>query len=160
MSTIQFPRNLCDQLDVVIKRFWWNPKSNSGSYLTPMAWSFICWPQKEGGLGLEIMGVQQALLSKIGWWILSGKDCPCVNILKAKYKVRRNWINHQTVGSPSMIWRSIESIKHLISHSACILVGNGTSIRIWEDPWIIDLPNFILRPKEWTNPDNVLWFLS
>lgn len=53
MSTIQFPRNLCDKLDVVIKRFWWNPKSNSGSYLTPMAWSFICWPQKEGDLGLE-----------------------------------------------------------------------------------------------------------
>lgn len=98
----------------------------------------------------------QALLSKIGWWILSGKDCPCVNVLRAKYKVRRNWINHQTVGSPSMIWRSIESIKHLISHSACILVGNGNSIRIWEDPWIIDLPNFILRPKEWTNPDNAL----
>ena len=80
MSTIQFPRNLCDQLDVVIKRFWWNPKSNSGSYLIPMAWSFICWPQKEGGLGLEIMGVQPSSLIQ-NWLVDSFREglsmCQC-----------------------------------------------------------------------------------
>ena len=27
MSTIQFPKALCEQLDGVIRRFWWNPKS-------------------------------------------------------------------------------------------------------------------------------------
>ena len=44
MSTIKFPKALCEQLDGVIRRFWWNPKSREGQYLTPMAWSSLCWP--------------------------------------------------------------------------------------------------------------------
>ena len=37
--------------------------------------------------------------------------------------------------------------KHLIAKAACLLVGNGNSIRTWIDPWIPDLPGFILTPK-------------
>ena len=51
MTAIQFPRELCKRLDAVVRRFWWNLKSNSGSFLTPIAWSSLCWPLKEGGLG-------------------------------------------------------------------------------------------------------------
>jgi len=32
MSTFQFPKNLCDQLDAVVRRFWWNLKSESSLY--------------------------------------------------------------------------------------------------------------------------------
>ena len=120
MSAIQFPRKLCKRLDVVVRRFWWNPKSNSGLFLTPIAWSALCWPLKEGGLGFrKFWDFYQALLSKLAWWILSEKDSLCVKVLRAKYKVRGNWLNHKTVGSPSKIWRSLEGTK---SCSQCLHV--------------------------------------
>jgi len=101
----------------------------------PIAWSLLCWPPKEGGLGFrKFWDFNQALLSKLAWWILSGKDCLCVKVLRAKYKVRGNWQNHKTVGSPSKIWRSLEGTKSLLARSACILVGNRNTVRIWEDP--------------------------
>ena len=31
MSTIQFPKALCEQFDGVIRQFWWNPKSREGN---------------------------------------------------------------------------------------------------------------------------------
>ena len=91
MSAIQLPKGLCDQLDVSIRRFWWNPKSKLGSYWTTMSWSSLCWPQKEGGLGFKnLWDFNQALLSKFGWWILTRKYCLCVNVLRVKYKIRNN----------------------------------------------------------------------
>ena len=85
MAALQFPKNLCDQLDSVVQRFWWNPKMESSHYWTPISWSSLCRPLKEGGLGFRKSWVfNQALLSKLAWWILSGKNCLCVNILRAK----------------------------------------------------------------------------
>ena len=98
----------------------------------------------------------QALLSKLAWWILSEKDSLCVKVLRAKYKVRGNWLNHKTMGSPSKIWRSLEGMKSLLACSACMLIGNGNTVRIWEDPWILDLPNFIPSPREGTSPEMTL----
>ena len=86
MTAIQFPRELCNRLDAVVRRFWWNPKSKSGLFLTPIVWSSLCWPQKEGGLGFrKFRDFNQALLTKLAWCILSGKDCLCVKVLRAKY---------------------------------------------------------------------------
>ena len=62
------------------------------------------------------------------------------------------------MGSPSKIWRSLEGTKSLLARSACMLVGNGNTIRIWEDPWIPDLPNFISSAREGTNPEMALIF--
>ena len=118
MATLQFPKNLCDQLDLMVRRFWWNPKIESGHFWTPIAWSTLYISQKEGGLCFRnFWNFNQAILSKIAWWILSCMSCLCVNVLKA-----------------SPIWKNLLGVKHLISKAACILVGNGNSIRIWEDP--------------------------
>ncbi|KAL0004966.1 hypothetical protein SO802_012527 [Lithocarpus litseifolius] len=35
-------------------------------------------------------------------------------------------------------------------------VASGNSIRIWEDPWVLDLPNFIPKTKDGVNLDEIL----
>ncbi|KAF3946921.1 hypothetical protein CMV_026869 [Castanea mollissima] len=85
-----------------------------------------------------------------------GKDCLCVNVLREKYKIRNNWLTHSYSGHASPFWKSLLGIKHLFSKAACILLGNGDSIRIWSDPWIPDLPGFIPSPKVDANPDLAL----
>ena len=143
MSVLQFPKGFCDQLDAIVRRFWWNPKSDKGTYSSPIAWDSLCWPLKEGGLGFrKFWEFNQALLAKLAWWLLEGRDCLCINLLRAKYKVRNNWLNHKASGSISPVWKSLEGIKQLIAQGACMLIGSGESIRIWEDPWIPNLPLF------------------
>ena len=95
----------------------------------------------------------QALFSKFGWWILTGKDCLCVKVLRAKYKIRNNWLTHSYHGHASPFWKSLLGIKHIIAKAACIVLGSGDSIKIWFDPWIPDLPGYIPSPKVDANPD-------
>ena len=88
----------------------------------------------------------QALLSKFGWWIVLGEDCFCVQVLKAKYKVRNNWLSLSFLGKASPFWKSLMGIKHLVVKAASLQVGNCASIRIWSDPWIPNLLGFIPSP--------------
>ena len=122
-----------------------------------MSWSSLCWPQKEGGLGFRnLWDFNQALLSKLGWKILTRKDCLYVNVLRARYKIHNNWLTHSYSSHASLFWKSLLGIKHLISKATCILFGNGDSIRIWSDPWIPNLPGFIPSPKVDANPNLAL----
>ena len=115
MYVLQFPNGLCEQLNAIVRHFWLNPKSDKGSYSSPIAWASLCWPLKEGGLGFrKFWELNQALLVKLTWWLLAGKDFLCINLLRAKYKVRNNWLNHKASGSISPVWKSLEGIKQLI----------------------------------------------
>ena len=52
--------------------------------------------------------------------------------------------------------KSLVGTKHLLFEAACLLVGNGESIRTWSDPWVPNLPGFIPSPKAGVNPDLAL----
>ena len=119
MSAILFLKGFCDQLDASVHRFWWSPKSKAGSYWTPMSWPSLCSPHKKGGLGFrKFWDFNQALLSKLGWWILFGNDCLCIKDLRAKYKILDNWLAHHSPSNASPFWKSMMGIKHLIAKAA------------------------------------------
>ena len=101
MSTFLIPKGLCAEMDVMVRRFWWCPKKDSKKYLAPMAWSSLCKPKRDGGLGFrKFANFNLALLAKLAWWILTRKECLRIDLLIAKYKVRGNWLNQK---APQMI---------------------------------------------------------
>ena len=142
MAAFQLPKSLCEDMDSVVRRFWWNPKKDASNYFSPKAWEVLCKPLKEGGLGFRsFSNINAAMLAKLAWWVLSGKDILCVKVLLAKYKVGKNWLKAPPVKSASWTWRSLERVKYILLNGSCNLVGDGDSILVWDDPWILDLPS-------------------
>jgi hypothetical protein len=70
------------------------------------------------------------MLAKLAWWVLSGKDIPCIKVLLAKYKVGKNWWKAPPVKGASWTWRSLERVKHILLNGSCKLVGDGDSILV------------------------------
>jgi hypothetical protein len=137
MSVFKLPKGLCVDLDAILRKFWWSPHTEGNSFFTPIAWSSLCKPFSDGGLGFrKFECFNEAMLSKLAWWILSDRDSFCVKVLRGKYKVRFNWLSCSPTKSSSFAWKGIESTRSLLAKGACRLVGNGVNTLVWEDPWI------------------------
>ena len=132
MSTYKLPKKLCNELDGVVRRFWWSLKQLSNKCYTPMAWKDLCLPFEQGGLGfLSYKSFNKAMIAKLVWWVLLGRDSFCVKVLKAKYHVCSNWLDSPPPKSASFVWRCIKGAKSLLARGACKLVGSGDSILVW-----------------------------
>ena len=53
MSTLQFLEGMCEEMDALVRRFWWNSKSNNGQYFIPIAWSLCASLKKESGTSIK-----------------------------------------------------------------------------------------------------------
>jgi hypothetical protein len=52
--------------------------------------------------------------------------------------------------------KSLECTKNILAEGACMMVGNGDNILVWEDPWIPDCPSLLPKAKEGSHPENFL----
>ena len=152
-STSDVPVSVCDKLDSTTRRFWWNPKKESGRYLAWKAWDELCKPKGSGGLGFrKAKKFNEALMAKFTWMVASGFNSPCISALRSKYKVSVDWLHCEPQKYASQTWRAIERLKPLICKGACYIVGNGQSIDCWRDPWVPWLHNFLPKPR---SPQNL-----
>lgn len=53
MATFQIPISVCNELDKLVKRYWWGTKPGSNRYCALKSWNDICIPKKWGGLSLR-----------------------------------------------------------------------------------------------------------
>uniref|UniRef100_A0A2N9HFT5 Reverse transcriptase domain-containing protein n=1 Tax=Fagus sylvatica TaxID=28930 RepID=A0A2N9HFT5_FAGSY len=148
MSTCIFPKKLCNNLDAIVRKFWWSPRKEGSKCYSPLACSELCKPLSSGGLGFRSFeSFNEAMISKLAWWVLSGRDSFCVKILRAKYRVDSKWLFSSSPKLASFSWRGIEGVKSFLARGACKLVGFGDSILVWNDPWIPGLPSFKPCPR-------------
>ena len=109
MSSFKFPKRLCDELDSIVRKFWWTPHKNGNRLYTLVAWLELCKPLLEGMLGFRTFeSFNEAMIAKLAWWVLSNRDSFCVTVLRAKYKVGNKWLNTRLAKSASFTWRGIE----------------------------------------------------
>lgn len=90
-----------------------------------------------GGLGFkEIQKFNNALLAKQVWRIFSSPNLLVSKVLKAKYFHKESIFQCKVPRNASWIWQSFMSSRKLVEERSWKRVGNGKSIRIWEDRWI------------------------
>ena len=92
--------------------------------------------------------MNNALLAKLAWMIASKRDSLCMTILRAKYRVRDDWLRREPSRNASPGWKAIEEVKEIIVKGACYLIGDGASINVWLDPWVPWIQNFIPKPAQ------------
>lgn len=131
MSTLKFPKKLNEEMDALIRKFWWSPKHDGNWFFTPLAWSNLCKPLSEGGLGFKSFEcLNEAMITKLAWWVLSGRDSFCVKVLRAKYHVESQWLSSRPARAASFSWRGVKSVKHILSKGACKIVSLGVNILV------------------------------
>ena len=87
--------SICNELDRIFKKIWWGFPSNKKRNLSLKPWDSLCIPKPLGGLGLRKMReVNLALISKLGWKLLTNLDSLWVSQMHCKY------LNSSTFLSP------------------------------------------------------------
>lgn len=77
-----------------------------------------------------------ALLGKQLWRIQTRPDLLMSRIMKARYFLGKSIWEAQQRGKDSWCWKSLLSAKGLLEEGMRIRVGDGATIKIWEDRWL------------------------
>lgn len=78
------------------------------------------------------------MLSRQVWRLLQVPDSLCARVLQVKYYPSEDVLNAVPQTGMSYVWRSILQGVEVVKAGMIWRVGSGSSIRIWDDPW---LPN-------------------
>uniref|UniRef100_A0A803QGC3 RNase H type-1 domain-containing protein n=1 Tax=Cannabis sativa TaxID=3483 RepID=A0A803QGC3_CANSA len=117
----------------------------------------LCKLKEQGGMGFRNMeDFNKALLAKQGWKILTYPDCLLSKILKALYFPKESFLVAKPGHYGSSIWSSILWGRDLLQQGMRWCVGDGSQIRINEDPWIPRSYPFKLRGKVLIPPETTI----
>ncbi|KAL5553326.1 hypothetical protein UlMin_040727 [Ulmus minor] len=140
MHTARIPKAICAKLDARIRRFWWGSKEENARPLCLKAWDDLCVPKAYGGLGLRRMSaMNEAMLAKWGWDLLTGKRSQCLLFLQGKYLRAGSFISVEAVEACM--------VKDLFSHSGHWDTHKVRSIFIPEDASRILSIQMPIRPS-------------
>jgi hypothetical protein len=100
----------------------------------------LCRPKDQGGLGIEVLELKnKCLLSKWLFKLLS-EEGMWQQLLYNKYL--KNKTLSQAVAKPtdSQFWKGLMRVKEDFFNRGFFKVGNGMTVRFWEDVWLADAP--------------------
>lgn len=88
--------------------------------------------KNKGGLGF---GEVEALAKQL-WRLIQQPESLSTCVIRVKYCPDGNLLECQLSRTPSYAWWSIWSSKDSLEARMVWRVGNGQSLRVWEDKWI------------------------
>ncbi|GMI91218.1 hypothetical protein like AT4G29090 [Hibiscus trionum] len=92
-----------------------------------------------------------AILAKQGWQLLTNPDSLLSKVLKGRYYPNENFLNASLGSNPSYTWKSIWCTRGLLEKGYGWRVGDGKSINVWTDPWLLDTTSGRLQSLD-SNP--------
>jgi hypothetical protein len=122
--------NMCNRAQ---RHCLWAKEEDSTSMNALAAWSKVCRPKKQGGLGVKNLEIQnKALLMKQLHKFYSHADTPWVKLVWSLYG---DHVPHTKMGKGSFWWRDIFSLVGDYRSITRSKIGNGTTVLFWKDFW-------------------------
>lgn len=83
------------------------------------------------------------MLAKQSWRLLANDNSLCHRVYKAKYFPNSSFLEaEEKQSNSSYIWQSLMKGMEVVKLGARWRMGDGTTTRIWQDPWIPGNINF------------------
>ena len=98
----------------------------------------ICRPKDQGGLGIEVLELKnRCLLSK---WLskLLNEEGIWQDLLHNKYLYNKTLAEVQVKPTDSPFWKGLMDVKDDFFNRGKFQLGDGKTIRFWEDTWLGD----------------------
>ncbi|CAB4268750.1 unnamed protein product [Prunus armeniaca] len=136
MSCFLIPKFLCEEIQQMMASYWWGAQEGRRK-IHWLSWKNLCRPKHEGGLGFRnLYAFNLALVAKQVWRLAHNPHSLVARLLKARY-YRDCSILEATLGnSPSYVWRSLCQAKVVLERGSRWRIGDGQTVRIWEDRWL------------------------
>ncbi|KAH9699945.1 putative ribonuclease H protein [Citrus sinensis] len=164
MQTTSLPTGINLKIDKACRKFIWSGNSDQ-QRMSMVSWDTLCKPKAYGGLGLKDLNVMnQALLMKLSWGVISAKDSLWVRVLCTKYGVNNS---KPPLSLPtrygSHMWKAIGKIWLDTMFSVCWSVGDANGQWNWA---LFDhfLPHTAIMkiasihpPSDLLGPDQFYW---
>lgn len=129
---------LCQQLERLMCKFWWRSNWNKDKHIHWQSWSNMSKCESNWVMGFrDTWDFNIALLENQGWHLLWYPKILVIKIYKARYYPHGSFLNVKIRNNPSFIWRSVLESQSVVKQGVGCRVGNGQSICIFEDPWLL-----------------------
>lgn len=137
MQTATIPVSVHNEVEKISRNFLWG--SNGGhNRMHILAWDRVCTPKSQGGLGFRsLRSNNEAHMMKLAWQLTKNKEKLWVQVVQSKYNCGNDVVpNVMRKGNSSNVWRGIAIVWNKFLDGLIWRVGNGRSIRFWQDPWL------------------------
>ncbi|KAF7826344.1 ribonuclease H [Senna tora] len=135
-------KGVINQIEKMERSFLWGSTAEKRG-LHQIRWDKICLPRNCGGLNFRKMeSMNKAFLFKIAWNLVSKRNNLCAEIIKGKYGTSDHPLAVlRSKPTDSRLWREIVKIWPEFYKNLVWNIGNGNTIKFWEDSWIQGFPN-------------------
>ena len=152
MSCFRLPVGLCQDIEMLIRKFWWGQKGDRRK-IHWKKWEVLCKPKMEGGIGFkDLCKFNEAMLAKHVWRLLHDTESLFFKVFKTKYFPNCSLFEAKSA-SGSFAWKSILWARKLVQKGARWRVGDGQSIKIFQDAWLPSDSGKVSSPPSDLGPD-------
>lgn len=167
MSCFKLSKKTCKKIISVVAQYWWGGDGVKRK-MHWKKWQDIAVPKCVGGMGFrDLQLFNKAMLAKQGWRLLTNPESLCARVLRGKYYNGKDFMTATRRRGSSHTWRAILFGREALELGLIKRVGDGESIKIWDDPWIpanynyktlVKLPHAAVnRVNELLDEDNRTW---
>ncbi|KAL0282527.1 UNVERIFIED_CONTAM: putative ribonuclease H protein [Sesamum radiatum] len=128
------PKGIIRAVEKRMRHFLW--KGNSAVGYPKVAWSAVCRPMEEGGLGIrDILALNKALMSRHLWKVIQRNQSSIWVQWITHTHLRHKTVWTVDVKGGSWGWRKLLRLRSALLPYIEFKVGNGELFSIWHDPW-------------------------
>jgi len=142
LSLFPIPVSVAKKLERLQREFLWSGMGNETKFHL-VNWHRVCFPIKDGGLGVHnFIKYNQVLLGKWLWRFSQEHNALWKSVIEVKYgSVRGGWSSLPVMGSYGVsVWKFIRRGWDNVAQYLRYEMGDGSHIRFWHDLWCGDRP--------------------